>query len=141
MKSTKLIVSAGGHQSTTSNRMELTAILRVLSFCHDNAVADPIMIHTDSQYAARAITEGWLDKWVATNFKHIKNQDLWLQIYRFVCKLNVQMVWIRGHDGNVYNELADRLAKDACFYQGSIQEIANPAAVIDQKLSTHGRVV
>ena len=33
-------------------------------------------------------------------------------------KLNVKFVWIKGHDGHVFNELADKIASDATFYQG-----------------------
>ncbi|GHT71639.1 hypothetical protein AGMMS50239_40830 [Bacteroidia bacterium] len=131
IKSDRIIISAGGNPSTTSNRMELTAILRALAFCMDSGFMDDITVFTDSQYAARAISENWIERWVDCNFKNIKNQDLWLQIYKYICKLNVNVVWVKGHNGDMYNELADRLAKDACFYQGSIQEIKNPAAQLN----------
>ena len=122
----KLIVASGGNKSTTSNRMELTAILNALQFCFADNYVDEIIIYTDSQYASRAVNEGWLETWIESNFKNIKNQDLWLQIYKFICKLNVKITWIKGHDGNIYNELADKLAKEATFFQGQPYEWPMP---------------
>ena len=37
-----------------------------------------ITVYSDSQYIVRAVKEGWLKNWIATDFKGgKKNKDLW----------------------------------------------------------------
>ena len=37
-----------------------------------------VVVYSDSQYVVKAVEEGWLKKWLATNFKGgKKNPDLW----------------------------------------------------------------
>src|SRR5687767_2658506 len=66
-----------GYRRTTNNRMELMAVIAGLE-----ALKKPMLqvtIYTDSQYVAKAVNEGWLNKWMATNFaKGKKNKDLWV---------------------------------------------------------------
>ena len=41
-----------------------------------------ITIYSDSQYVVKAVEEGWLKNWIATNFKgEKKNKDLWVWYY------------------------------------------------------------
>lgn len=98
----------GCHRSTTNNRMELTAALRAIE-----SVEEPshIVLHTDSQYLTRGMTE-WRHKWKRTNFSTVKNSDLWRQLHEIV-QLHPQIdwVWIKGHSGNKWNNRVDTLAK------------------------------
>ena len=41
------------------------------------------------------------------------NPDLWERLLDICQKHTVEFRWIRGHSGNRYNELCDRLANDA----------------------------
>lgn len=111
-------IIAGGDPHSTNNRMEITAVLAALSWIYDNHPNEKITVYSDSQYTVRAITESWLEKWIDKDFKNIKNKDLWLRLYKYVCKLDVKFVWVRGHNGNNFNELADKIASDATYYQG-----------------------
>ena len=55
-----------GYRRTTNNRMELMGVIAALE-----ALKKPklnITIYTDSQYIVKAVKEGWLNKWLATNF-------------------------------------------------------------------------
>jgi ribonuclease HI len=117
-KSDKIICAAGGLPHSTSNRMELTAVLNALKYADEIEYRGPIQIYTDSQYVSRAFNEGWLERWIEQNFKNIKNKDLWLQLYRYFCKLEVMITWVKGHTGIFYNELANKLAQEAKMYQG-----------------------
>lgn len=111
-------IIAGGDPKSTNNRMEITAVLTALSWIYDNHSNQEIIVYSDSQYMVRAINELWLEKWIDKDFNNIKNKDLWLRLYKYICKLNVKFVWIKGHDGNNFNELADKLATEACYFQG-----------------------
>src|SRR5262245_34281450 len=49
----------GGEALTTNNRMELTAVIRALETIKRSV---PVIVHTDSQYVQKGITE-WLTGW------------------------------------------------------------------------------
>jgi len=73
-----------------------------------------IMIYSDSQYVVKAIEEGWLKNWIATNFKGgKKNKDLWLRYFELSQKNNIRFSWVRGHADNPYNNRCDELATSA----------------------------
>ena len=62
----------------------------------------------------KAIKEGWLRKWIATNFSGgKKNKDLWLQYHHLAKDHNIQFVWVKGHANNPYNNRCDELATAA----------------------------
>src|SRR5438046_9712180 len=69
-----------GYRLTTNNRMELMAVIAGLEALKKPNLA--VTIYSDSQYIVKALKEGWLNKWMATNFaKGKKNKDLWLRFY------------------------------------------------------------
>lgn len=111
-------IIAGGDPRSTNNRMEITAVLSALSWIYDNCPEEQISVYSDSQYIVRAVNELWLEKWIDKDFKNIKNKDLWLRLYKYICKLNVNFIWVKGHNGHTFNELADKIASDATYYQG-----------------------
>ena len=101
-----------GYKHTTNNRMELMGVIAALE-----AMKKPglnITIYTDSQYIVKAIKEGWLNKWLATNFaKGIKNKDLWVKFYNLYKLHNIKFVWVKGHADNANNNRCDELATSA----------------------------
>lgn len=104
---------SGGEPRTTNNRMELMAALQALQTLKRPCVVD---LFTDSQYLKRGITE-WLPRWRQRNWTRktgsLANQDLWQALDREICNHDIHWHWIRGHAGNVYNEMVDQLAKKA----------------------------
>jgi ribonuclease HI len=101
-----------GYRRTTNNRMELMAVIAGLE-----ALKKPrlnVTIYTDSQYVAKAVNEGWLNKWMATNFaKGKKNKDLWVKFYNLSLAHKLKFVWVKGHADNPYNNRCDELATAA----------------------------
>lgn len=97
---------SGGEMETTNNRMEMMAVIEAL-----NALRKPshVKLYTDSQYVQKGITE-WMDGWKAKNWKNVKNIDLWQRIDESVKPHDVEIYWVRGHDGHVENERVDKLA-------------------------------
>jgi ribonuclease HI len=103
---------SGGYRRTTNNRMELMAVIAALEALKKEGLN--IVLHSDSQYVVKAVNEGWLKKWMATNFKGgKKNQDLWRRFHELAEKHNIRFVWVRGHADNVYNIRCDELATAA----------------------------
>ena len=101
----------GGEPATTNNRMELTAVIEAL-----RALKAPceIVLHTDSQYVMKGMTE-WIRGWKARGWKTaskepVKNVDLWQRLDDLVAVHRIRWVWVRGHSGHDGNERADRLA-------------------------------
>ena len=101
----------GGEPSTTNNRMELTAVIEALS-----ALKRPsrVILHTDSQYVQKGITE-WIRGWKAKGWKTasktpVKNVDLWMKLDDLAARHHVDWRWVKGHAGHDGNERADALA-------------------------------
>lgn len=73
-----------------------------------------ITIYSDSQYVVKAIEEGWLKKWMSTNFKGgKKNRDLWLRFHELAAPHKINFVWVKGHADNPFNNRCDELATAA----------------------------
>jgi|TARA_B110000263_G_C15049281_1_gene392211 ribonuclease HI len=111
----------GGEKLTTNNRMELTATINALEYCinkeKDKLSKMQIKIYTDSKYVKDGITI-WINKWEknnwqTTNKKNVKNVDLWKKLKGLVETKPVEWSWIKAHSNNHFNDLADRLAKEA----------------------------
>jgi ribonuclease HI len=101
----------GGEAVTTNNRMELTAVIEALS-----ALKRPcrVILHTDSQYVQKGITE-WINGWKARGWRTsakepVKNVDLWMKLDDVVRTHHIDWVWVKGHAGDAGNERADALA-------------------------------
>ncbi len=92
---------SGRDPSTTNNRMEITAVIRGLGRVKSGS---DVVVSSDSEYVIKTMTLGW---------KRKANQDLWPELDAAVADRNVSWNWVRGHDGNERNEMADRLANGA----------------------------
>lgn len=92
--------------------MELLAVITGLEAINKKEL--PVIIYSDSQYVVRAIEEGWLKKWIVTDFKGgKKNSDLWRHYYQLSQKMKIKMVWVKGHADNPFNNRCDELATSA----------------------------
>ena len=103
---------SGGERETTNNRMELTAVIEALS-----ALKEPcrVTLISDSKYVVDAIEKGWLDSWRQNGWKKADkkaalNVDLWEKLLPLLDTHKVTFDWVKGHDGDEYNEICDRLA-------------------------------
>ncbi len=101
----------GSEKNTTNNRMELMAVIKALQ-----ALNRPcnIKIYTDSKYVQNGMLS-WLEGWKKNNWKNskkqeVKNIDLWKILDVEAQKHSIEWCWVKGHNGDKYNELADELA-------------------------------
>lgn len=108
---------AGGQQATTNNLMELTAAIEAMELVL--ALNRSACIHADSQYVVRGINE-WLPSWKKRGWrtsdnKPIANLEAWRRVDAMLSQAQrlVRFEWVRGHNGNYGNELADGLANAA----------------------------
>ncbi len=61
-----------GYRLTTNNRMELMAVIAALEAMKKENL--DLLIYSDSNYVVKAYEEGWLTKWIKTDFKGGKKQ-------------------------------------------------------------------
>lgn len=108
--------------NTTSVRQEIRGALKALQLITNKNL--PVTLYCDNEYTVNSITKGWAYKWEsedwvdkASNFPGTKrkNYDLWIQVLEEIRKFTntVEFVWVRGHNGNYYNEICDILAGEA----------------------------
>ena len=106
-------VALGSEPGDTTNiRMEGLAIIAALKHADGAACA----IHTDSEFWVNVITKwapGWATRGWTKKGGEIKNLDIVQEVYPLFGSANAQLVWVRGHDGDEGNELADEWANKA----------------------------
>jgi ribonuclease HI len=101
----------GGEPETTNNRMELTAAIEALNALKRSS---RVVLHTDSKYVMDGINN-WMPNWKKRDWKTaakkpVKNQDLWQALDKATERHEIDWRWVKGHDGNPGNEVADELA-------------------------------
>ena len=99
--------------------MELTAVYMALVKAFKSK-AKKVTVYCDSAYVVNAITKGWLLNWYKNGWKTkedkpIKNKQIWEKMFKLVYekKMVINMVHVKGHNGDPLNELADRSAVEA----------------------------
>ena len=107
-------IISGNKNNATNNQMELLAAIKSLSNFNKKK---SFKIFTDSNYVKDGITK-WIRNWEKNNWKTsskkpVKNQELWKKLDKLVKFHDVKWEWIKGHSTNIYNNLADELARKA----------------------------
>ncbi len=106
------VCKLGGEDDSTNIRMEGKAIIAAL----EDAAGQPALIHTDSEFWINVITK-WPLAWEKNGWKKKGGEIKNLDIVREVCPLyrasQAKLVWVRGHNNDEGNELADHWANEA----------------------------
>jgi ribonuclease HI len=106
---------SGSEANTTNNRMEIMGVLKAVEYALERC-AESIHIISDSQYVVKGVRE-WSPKWERNNWMKkdgfqwvpVKNAELWKELLKHRGKFTIE--WVRGHNGNEFNEVADRLVR------------------------------
>lgn len=106
---------SGGAPHTTNNRMEMRAIIEALKTLKRPCSVE---IRSDSALIINSFKKGWVDKWVARNWKKadkkpVENQDLWKELLRVMKPHDVTWTKVRGHADDEKNIRVDKLAVEA----------------------------
>lgn len=106
---------------STNNRGELLALLSAMENVDTIQTGHTVVtIYTDSAYIANCFKDGWYRNWLKNGWRtadkqSVKNQDLWSRIIALYIKnsshLKIEILKIKGHSGNKWNEYVDLLAK------------------------------
>ena len=105
-------VALGNESYTTNIRMEGLAMIAAIKYAGEEGCE----IHSDSEFWINVLTK-WADGWQAQGWKksrgEIMNLDIVKELYELYNRYSVKLVWVRGHVGTKYNELADEWANRA----------------------------
>ena len=101
-------------RETTSNRMELTAVIEALS-----ALRRPrsrVLVLSDSRYVVNCGGR-WIAGWKRRGWERkdgpLKNVDLLRQLDELATSHEIEWKWVPGHAGEFGNERVDALANQA----------------------------
>lgn len=103
-------IISGAVTYSTNNRMEIQAIIEVISHLYQES--KELVIHTDSGYVVNTLERKWIENWEKNGWKtakgdNVKNKDLWIKIKNemMMTQCKISFVKVKGHSGNKFNEL------------------------------------
>jgi ribonuclease HI len=109
--------ASGGELRTTNQRMEIRAALEAVRSLGGRP--GKLEIVSDSTYVVNCFRDRWWVAWRARGWLNSKrqsvaNRDLWEPLIDAVeARGEVAFRWVRGHSGDLMNDLVDRLAVEA----------------------------
>ena len=103
---------SGGEESTTNNRMELTAVIAGLSALKEPCIVE---LYSDSKYVIDGLSKGWAASWQKNNWKKADkkpalNPDLWEKLLELATIHSLNYHWVKGHAENEKNNRCDKMA-------------------------------
>ena len=105
-------VALGSEKDSTNIRMECEALIAAMKLSDGHTCE----IQTDSEFWIKVVTE-WSINWKANGWKkkggQIKNLDLVKEICALHDESNAKLIWVKAHNGDEGNELADEWANKA----------------------------
>ena len=101
--------------NTTNNAEEMKAIL--YAAYRARLAGESAIIYSDSAYAINTFTN-WMyswerNNWIKSDGKTPENLDLVKAFFDLSKTMDINFIKVKGHKGNKYNELADKLATSA----------------------------
>ena len=121
--------ASGSEVHTTNQRMEIKAVLEAV-----RALDGPLEVVSDSTYVVNCFRDRWWEAWlkrgwVSSAKKPVANRDLWEPLIEAVRAdpRQVAFRWVKGHSGDVSNDLVDRLAVEAARTQQGRTGSGTPA--------------
>ena len=117
-------VVLGREENSTNIQMEGKALIAAIKYAGDEGCE----IHTDSEFWINVLTK-WAPDWKANEWHRkkdavrnnrgefvewkqssIKNLDIVQELYELYQEYPVKLIWVRGHVGTEFNEMADKWA-------------------------------
>jgi len=110
----KIFEMGGASEHATNNQMELTAPIEALRYLKRKKIHEQIEIISDSKYVILGITE-WIFNWQKNNWRNaakkpVLNRKLWEELYGLTIEFSPKWIYVKGHNGDKYNERADEIA-------------------------------
>ncbi|MEX3984017.1 ribonuclease H [Paraburkholderia sp. EG287A] len=111
----EVLQEAKGFLGQATNQVaELSAAIEGLS---RTAPGTTLELVSDSQYVLKGLTEwrkGWVRRgWLNSKGEPVANQTLWQRLFALADARKVRVRWVKGHNGDTFNERCDKLANQA----------------------------
>jgi len=122
--------ASGAEDPSTNQRMEIASALEAV-----RALSGELVVVSDSTYVVNCFRDRWWEGWLARGWlnkarKPVANRDLWQPLVELVQERgDVGFRWVKGHSGDVMNDLVDRLAVEAASTQQGRSGEGRPAAL------------
>ncbi|MET0728407.1 MAG: ribonuclease H [Acidimicrobiales bacterium] len=119
--------ASGASPQTTNQRMEITAAFEAV-----RAIDGRLEVVSDSTYVVNCFRDRWHEGWKARGWRNsqrkpVANRDLWEPFIELVLERgDVTFRWVKGHNGDVMNDLVDRLAVEAALTQTGREGVGVP---------------
>ncbi|CAA2141446.1 ribonuclease H [Hyphomicrobium sp. ghe19] len=130
---------SGPMLNTTNNRMEMTAVIKVLQHLE---IGRPILIHCDSEYVIKGVTQwskNWQrNGWINSMGQPVVNRDLWEVLVKLYSLHSVMFKHVKGHSGIEGNERVDELCTMEMLNANSALIMSVPAEVHKIPTDTKG---
>ena len=99
----------------TNQTAELHAVLAAMRWIYAGRLGkERVMITSDSLYVINGMISQWRHQAAETNFHDVPNGEIWRELHKLAERLpRVRFRHVKGHRGNKYNEMADRMASFA----------------------------
>jgi ribonuclease HI len=122
--------ASGAAASTTNQRMEITAALEAL-----RSLGGDLFVVSDSTYVVNCFRDRWWEGWRRRGWRNsagrpVANRDLWEPLVGLAVDdgRSVRFSWVKGHSGDVMNDLVDALATEAAAAQRGVSGTGRPLA-------------
>ncbi|MEA1989974.1 MAG: ribonuclease H [Pseudomonadota bacterium] len=120
--------ASGWQKQTSSLEMELVAAHKALEHVErlSSSYASPCKtLYTDSRIIIEGLTQKYAtwckNQWKVKSGKTVIYKELWQALSHLTEQQKVTWRWVKGHNGNLGNTIADNLAREAVtkrdFYQ------------------------
>jgi len=113
---------SGAEGHSTNQRMEITAVVRALE-----DLKGPVLVMSDSTYVVNCFRDRWYEGWRRRGWKNsagkpVANRDLWEPLFDLALDGSrpVRFGWVKGHSGDVMNDIVDLLATTAAADQRGV---------------------
>ena len=96
-----------------------------------------LTIVSDSTYVVNCFRDGWYVRWQRNGWRNAKkepvaNTDLWKPLVELYEQRRPAFRWVKGHSGDLMNDLVDRLAVAAAQGPFDPAPTAAPAPAAEQ---------
>ncbi|GKT11575.1 MAG: ribonuclease HI [Thiomicrorhabdus sp.] len=123
----ELLRQSDWQKHTSSLEMELKAAVKGLESLQSYLQTEQLPLSPPAQFQitlftdSRILIEGlsekithWrLNNWIHKSGNRVKYQTLWEMLESLTQQLQVKWQWVKGHNGNLGNTIADQLARKA----------------------------
>lgn len=111
----EFMVSGNKKKAKNNEYMELYAINQALKLLQHFKITGNVVLYSDSKNTVEMFNTNlpvWKKaRWRGADKKRIRNWKLWRKIWRKAKTVTLELVWVKGHAGSIWNNRCDHAAR------------------------------